>query len=221
MKKDFILPMVSAGFKVITKMRQDANLYYPVKQQKKSGKRGRPKQYEGKVKLSKIDKRRWIYVAIQQEVSIYTAILYCVALGRPVRIVYLQDQKTKRYQVLLSTDTTLDADTIVTYYRLRFQIEFLIRDAKQHAGLEECQARSKNKLDFHFNLSLSSVSLAKMIFYISSTEDDPVFSMQSINRIYHNKLLTDKIFSILDIELSSRKIRWLYRQCLDFGVLAA
>lgn len=221
MKKDFILPMLSTGLQVITKMRQDANLYYPARQQKKTGKRGRPKQYEGKVQLNKIDKRRWTYVATQDEVNIYTAILYCVALGRQARIVYLQDQKTKRYQVLLSTDIDLDAQTIISYYRLRFQIEFLIRDAKQHAGLEECQARSKAKLDFHFNLSMTSVSLAKMIFHITGTDDDHGFSMQSINRLYHNKLLTDKIFSILDIELSSRKIRRLYRQCLDFGALAA
>ncbi len=50
---------------------------------------------------------------------------------------------------------------IVRYYRSRFQIEFLYRDAKQHTGLNDCQARSKNKLDFHFNAALTAVNLAK------------------------------------------------------------
>ncbi len=68
-----------------------------------------------------------------------------------VRIVYIENKKTKKYGVLASTDTALKAEDIVQYYRLRFQIEFLIRDAKQHTGLEDYQARSENKLCFHFN----------------------------------------------------------------------
>jgi hypothetical protein len=48
---------------------------------------------------------------------------------------------------------------IIGYYQLRFQIEFLIRDAKQHAGLEECQARSETKLYNHFNMALITLSL--------------------------------------------------------------
>jgi len=40
---------------------------------------------------------------------------------------------------------------------------YLFRDAKQHLGLEHCQARSKNKLDFLFNASLTAVSIAKVI----------------------------------------------------------
>ena len=47
------------------------------------------------------------------------------------------------------------------YYRSRFQIEFLYHDAKQYTDLNHCQARSENKLDFHFNVSLTVVNLAK------------------------------------------------------------
>lgn len=60
----------------------------------------------------------------------------------------------------------LEAQKIVQYYRLRFQIEFLIRDAKQHAGLEHCRVRSKRKLDFHFNMALTTVSIVKMVHQI-------------------------------------------------------
>lgn len=55
---------------------------------------------------------------------------------------------------------------IIKYYRLRFQIEFLIRDAKQHAGLEHCQARSEKKPNFHFNMALSSASVAKAAYFL-------------------------------------------------------
>ena len=39
---------------------------------------------------------------------------------------------------------------------------FLFRDAKQFTGLTDCQARSQAKLNFHFNASLSAVTLAKL-----------------------------------------------------------
>jgi hypothetical protein len=104
---------------------------------------------------------------------------------------------------------------------LRFQIEFLLRDAKQHSGLEDCQARSKNKLAFHFNMSLSAVSVAKAAYYLSQPQEQRgAFSLQSIKRFYHNKLLTDMIFDNLAIELNSPKIIHHYRQCLYFGSLA-
>jgi IS4 transposase len=48
--------------------------------------------------------------------------------------------------VLFSTDTELDALTLYRYYKARFQIEFLFRDAKQFTGLNDCQARSEPAL---------------------------------------------------------------------------
>ena len=41
---------------------------------------------------------------------------------------------------------------ILLYYRLRFQQELIFRDAKQHVGLNDCQARSKEQIDFHVNM---------------------------------------------------------------------
>jgi len=52
------------------------------------------------------------------------------------------------------TDLTQEGMQIVRYYRSRFQIEFLYRDAKQHTGLNDCQARSKKNLIFTLTLHL-------------------------------------------------------------------
>src|SRR6266542_105538 len=145
-----------------------------------------------------------------------------ITLKMKVRIVYIENKKTKKYCVLASTDTALKAEDIVQYYRLRFQIEFLIRDAKQYTGLEDCQARSENKLCFHFNMALSSVSLAKAVFYLSvSKQKREAFSMRNIKLLYHNKFIADTIFSNLDIDPSCRKIKRLYNQYLYIGTLAA
>jgi hypothetical protein len=53
----------------------------------------------------------------------------CVNLKRTIRVVYLL--KNTGYAVLFSTDTELDALTLYRYYKARFQIEFLFRDAKR------------------------------------------------------------------------------------------
>lgn len=59
-----------------------------------------------------------------------------VALKRIVKVIYLECKDRKGYVILLSTDTELKGEKIIRYYQLRFQIEFLIRDAKQYTGLE-------------------------------------------------------------------------------------
>jgi hypothetical protein len=222
MKKDFIRPMVQGGMEIITKMRSDANLCYPVREEDQPKGRGRRRLKGKKIDLKKIDKRKWKLVDRKDGIEVYTAIVYCVTLKEEVRIVYLLDVSTQRYEIFLSTDTQLSGEKILVYYRLRFQIEFLLRDGKQHAGLEDCQARSKNKLHFHFNMSLTSVSVAKVCNYLSIPQEDRTsFSLQSIKRLYHNKLLTEIIFENLDLDLNCRKIKKLYAQCLDFGRMAA
>lgn len=69
---------------------------------------------------------------------------------------------------------------LVRYYRLRFQIEFIYRDAKQFTGLENCRARSENKLDFHFNMTLTATNVTKVAHRISIPEKERgTFSWQT------------------------------------------
>ncbi len=62
---------------------------------------------------------------------------------------------------------SFNRELILEYYRTRFQIEFIYRDAKQFTGLNDCQARSEIKLHFHFNASLTAINLAKITHWIS------------------------------------------------------
>ena len=197
MKHDFIAPLLKEGLHIITKMRPDADLRYTYNGTKHS-RRGRPKLYDGKVDCTSIDKRRIKKFDEDDKVIYYSGIVYCMALKQLVRIVYLQEKASKRYEIFLCTDTLINPPLIIKYYRLRFQIEFLLRDAKQHSGLEECQARSENKLYFHFNMALSVVSVAKAALWLSlPKEKREAFSMRNIKLMYYNKIITERIFSNL------------------------
>lgn len=119
-----------------------------------------------------------------------------IALKKSVRIVYLQVKQTKRYEIFVCTDTLLKPKLVLKYYRLRFQIEFLLRDAKQHCGLDSCQAIIDNKLYFHFNIELSRVSVAKAAVWLSlAKEKREAFSMRNIKLMCYNKMIPEKIFS--------------------------
>lgn len=222
MKKSFIDTVCAAGLQLITKARVDADMNYLYHGPKNSGK-GRPKMFAGKVDFTNIDKRRWHKIYEDGEVSGYQAILWATRLRRRVKVVYVRSKGGTGYQLLVSTDEQMEGKTIINYYRLRFQIEFLIRDAKMHCGMEECQARSGEKLYNHWNVAMSVVSMMKGYVWRPqrNTDKEAAFSMQAIRSVMINKMLTESIFSNLGLDMSSRKIKALYQQCLNFGLQAA
>jgi hypothetical protein len=216
----------NSNLEVISKFRPDANLRYLYNGPKQEG-RGRPKLYEGKVNTRFIDRRRIRFCfAIDEDTHVFSGPAYSISLKRIVRIVYIEhygaDEYANGHAILFSTDLTLDPQKIYLYYKQRFQIEFLFRDAKNFAGLEHCQARSAQKINFHVNASLSTVSLAKAIHYLPiPKEERESFSMLDIKTLYFNQYITDLIFSKLALDLSCEKIRKLYDECLSIGRLAA
>ena len=221
MKEEFILPIVKQGLTVITTMRTDATLKYLHTGKQNKG-RGRKRIHAGKVNLKKLGMDKWEKVFSNKMEVCFTAELFCVALKMNVRVVYFLDKESGNHQVFLCTDINMDAKKILKYYRMRFQIEFLIRDAKQFSGLEDCQARDRNKLNFHFNMSLTNVSLAKAEYYLTiPIKEREAFSLQDIKRLKHNTLLTDFIFVNLGLDLSCKKIKQLYQECTNFGRMAA
>jgi hypothetical protein len=200
-------------------MRKDANLRY-LYEGKRNGK-GRPKKYDGKINCKKIDKSRFELCHMDDDVSVYTAIVNSVRFGRNIRIAYVESRKSNAYAILFSTDLELDGSLIYLYYKARFQIEFLFREAKQHAGLTHCQARSENKLRFHFNASLAAVGLAKAEFLTSESTLRSLFSMADVKTKYFNRLFLDRFFSMSGLDLTCQKVAAAYHNLLNFGRIAA
>jgi hypothetical protein len=115
----------------------------------------------------------------------------------------------------------LDGIKLVSFYRSRFQIEFLYRDAKQHTGLENCQARSKNKLHFHFNASLTTVNIAKIHWLEARKSDKEPFSMTNYKTLCHNALLLNLFFDVFAINPNTAKNQYKIKELLNYGLIAA
>ncbi len=138
-KKKFVNGVCELDLHQIGKLRGDANMRFLYTGPKREHGSGRQKTYDGKVNWQ--DLSRFSYVETQDGIAIYTLILNHVSLKRNLKIVVLVDERNKdkkKYTILFSTDTELDAKTLVRYYKARFQIEFIFRDAKQFTGLPVC-----------------------------------------------------------------------------------
>ena len=70
--------------------------------------------------------------------QIYSRIVNYPAWGRDLLIVIQVDGSGQR-RILCSTNLTLSLTQVLELYELRFQIEFLFRDAKQQTGLGPAQ----------------------------------------------------------------------------------
>jgi len=190
-KHEFIDSVSKTGLQVITRLGQDAALWYPYLGAKRAG-RGRPQQFAGKVAVKNLDYQYFPCCIQEADWRAYQACLYSKRLKRWLQVVivhtYQSDGQIKSSRILACTDTSLSGIDLYYYYHLRFQAELLYGDAKQLLGLTHCQSRQQNRLAFHFNFSLTLLSLAKVAHYLTKPLAQPgSFSLQDIKTSYCNQ----------------------------------
>jgi hypothetical protein len=223
-KKGFVNSITQASMHVISRFRDDADLKY-LNYEAPTGKKGRPKKYKGKINPKKPDLEYFQAIDQPDNCILYCAIVYSKALKRNIKLVIEQtvNKKNETVQKLFfSTDMKMDGIEIMQYYRNRFQMEFLYRDGKQHTGLEDCQAREENKLNFHFNLSLTAINAAKIEHWLSKPENERgSFSMADVKTMQHNALLLERFFDVFAIKPNSIKNHQCVKELINFGKIAA
>lgn len=216
-KQKFVAGVLDLGLHQIGKWRADANLRYLYQGPQRPGP-GRPKTYDGKVHLG--DLSRFEQLGTDDDhIVLYHQVLNHVQLKRNLQGVVVVNTQLNRYAVLFSTDVDLEPLRLYRYYKARFQIEFLFRDAKPFTGLSDCQARSKAKLDFHFNASLSAVNLAKLEARQQRSHTEQSFSMASLKRRAFNQHLIDRICEHLANGQSLEKSSPDYEVLCNYGTI--
>jgi hypothetical protein len=209
------------GITGITRLRSDANMRYFYEGPKREKGSGKQKVYDGKVDWS--DLSRFEYMGEDHGCDLYTLILNHPYFKRTFRVVVIVDPSKDKHNhvILASTDKDMDAWTIVRYYRARFQIEFIYRDGKQHTGLSDAQVRDKDRLDFHFNASLTTLNLAKAEQISTMPMAEPfVFSMQSVKARYFNEYYLNQFFSLLGLDAELIKKSPQYQCLCNYGAIA-
>ena len=221
-KESFVTGVKSLDFDLVSRFRDDVNLKY-LYTGPKTGKRGRPQKFTGKVDLKNLDMNVFTEdytIAGKLVYKMYTAVVWTVSLGCEVRVVLVDyedtDKKRQTRKVFFSTDTSMSARDIFDIYRTRFQLEFIFRDAKQFTGLTHCQARNKEALSFAFNASLTSVNLA-MAFARQQGMD---LSVGSTKTLLHNAAMVDRFIAMSGKSPNMRLNNTDFKELLFYGVRA-
>jgi len=224
-KQKFVDGVVALNLHLVSKLRVDADLRYLYTGPQKP--KGRHRKYDGKVDFNDLS-RFTLVETLEPGLNLYTAVVWHVSLKRKIRLALLVDthkaDKTG-YVPLVSTDVELDAKTMLDYYKARFQIEFIFRDAKQFTGLTHAQTRDPKRLDFHFNASLSALNLAKYDDQLRQAQGNSQvpsspFSMASYKRVAFNHHLLERFISKLDLNPTLIKSHPNYENLRSYGIIA-
>jgi hypothetical protein len=224
-KKSFVDALCALQLHIVSKLRIDAAVRY-LYQGDYQG-RGAPRKYAGKFNPQDLDKLDFV-CELEPNIELYTKDVWHVSLKRPIRMACIVNRShTSKVGVVLlfTTDIQLDPLKIYLYYKARFHIEFIFRDAKQFTGLCDCQSRQKQRLLFHFNASLTALNLAKLEMSPSIVDDSnhvPVlsFSMGSHQRREQNCYFMEVFISMLDLDQTLIKSHPNYEKCLRHGSLS-
>jgi putative transposase len=152
------------GLHLISKLRYNAALYFP-DAGTYSG-RGKRKKYGKKLDCRNIPHEylQESFVEEQIQTQIYHMQLWHKKFSDLLNIVVIVKTNLKTqavaHVILFSSDVTLAYAPLIENYRLRFQLEFNFRDAKQYWGLEDFMTVNERPVYNSANLSMFMVNLS-------------------------------------------------------------
>ena len=218
-KKPFVDPICEAGFTLISRLQHNTYMRYAYIGEQKGGK-GARKKFDGRIDVKNLSPKHFTQIKRDEEEVVYEGMAHVRSLKRWCKVVIAhtlkKDGQVKSATIYFSTDLQMSGLKVLQYYTNRYQIEFVFRDAKGHLGLEDCQSRQGEALDFHFNTALTTLNVAKAHHWLSiPKEQRPPFSMADIKTQYINELLLDRLISIYgkcpSVEKNKPEIQKLYQ----------
>lgn len=155
------------GLHLIAKLRYDAALYFPYAGPYAG--RGKRKKYGTKLDYRHIPEEHLqeSFVEKDIETKIYQMQLWHKKFADMLNIVVIVKTNVTTqaiaHVVLFSSDLGLSYDRLIDYYRLRFQLEFNFRDAKQYWGLEDFMTVKQTPVYNSANLAMFMVNLSHTV----------------------------------------------------------
>ena len=178
---------------LISKLRYDSKLFLPYE-----GNDSR-RQYGERINPRKIPEQYRVESSLEKGIrtDIYHLTAKHQSFASALNLVILLKTNLETQQqvhvILFSSDLSLEAQTLIKYYSLRFQIEFNFRDAKQFWGLEDFMNTSPTGVINAANLSFLMVTLSfRLLQRMKFTAPDcSILDLKALNRgqIYVREVL--------------------------------
>ena len=156
--------------------------------------------------------------------KVYSKIVWSVNFKDKIKIVFLQWENKRKTgaAILYTSDLELDASTAVRYYKARFQIEFLFRDAKQYTGLLDFQSTRRDAIHTQIDASFTALNIMKFEDRrAKNTSGKTVISITSIKRQKMNYNLIGKVFDKLGIAQTCEKAKSVFQDLGGYEAISA
>jgi len=198
---NYALQMVRrCGMHIISKLRADSALYFPYTGTY-SG-HGPRKKYGEKLMIGNLPKTsltRQTTTGVMQT-SVYQMNLWHKSFPQLLNVVILVKEHLKTgkraHVILVSSDSSLSAEHIIEYYRLRFQIEFNFRDAKQFWGLEDFMNIREQQVTTAMNLSFFLVNVSQILLR-RFRHTAPAFSVNDLKAHFRGVKYVNAVLELL------------------------
>lgn len=187
---------------LISKLKHNSALYFPYEGPYAG--RGPRRKYGDKIDYDHIPQEYLKETTREDEIQtdIYQMTMLHRLFAHPQNVVVIVKTnlvtQAKAHVVLFSSDLKLDYDKLIDYYKLRFQIEFNFRDAKQYWGLEDFMNIKQTPLYNAVNLSFFMVNLSQVLIQQTRTDtNNPDFSVTDLKAHFRGLKYVNETLKLL------------------------
>lgn len=197
---DALQMVQQVGLHLISKLRYNSALYLPY-DGPYSG-RGPRRKYGQKLDYQNMPSEHLKSTSIDKEIKtqIYQMSLWHKKFADLLNVVVIvkTNLKTNKtaHVVLFSSDLELGYEQVINYYRLRFQLEFNFRDAKQYWGLEDFMSVKERPVYNSANLAMFMVNMSHAL--IRPMRDQwPAFSVNDLKAWFRGRKYAVEMLKLL------------------------
>ena len=166
--------VLQCGLHLVSKLRYDSALYFAYEGPDKR------RKYGDKIDYANIPAKYLKETTTEDDIrtDIYQVAALHKEFAQPLNVIIIVKTNIKTgawaHVILFSSDLDLAWEKVIDYYRLRFQIEFNFRDAKQYWGLEDFMNVKETPVTNAINLSLFMVNVSQLLLRYLRHKDSNV-----------------------------------------------
>jgi putative transposase len=208
------------GLQVISKLRADAALYEPYSGPYQG--RGPRRKYGTKLDYKALPTKYLQQTTVEGpiETRLYQAELLHKEFGQPLNVVIIEKLNRATHKqghvILFSSELALPCDKLIDYYGLRFQIEFIFRDAKQYWGLEDFMNVKAPAVSNAANLALFMVTLSSVLLRDFNQRDEE-WSVLDLKAYCRGSRYVLETIKLLPAEPDEHIMAQMFRQVATLG----
>ncbi len=186
------------GLDIISKLQKNSALCFPNEEEYKGV--GAPKIYGDSIDYDNLPEKYLKSTVVEENITtkIYQMKMLHRKFSDPLNIVIIQKINTTTgklaHVILFSTDLNLDYKKVIDYYSLRFQIEFVFRDAKQYWGMEDFMNIKQKPIENWANLSTFMVNFSHGL---RTKHHSNEMSILDLKAHYHGLKYVQEVFKLL------------------------